>query len=63
MVYSKNKNNPEELKKRLHQFEKSFSDKIYVDGVNLHELKNDILGDYTGDFEIVGIMLIGEIEQ
>ena len=35
----------------------------YVNGLNLHEVTNETLEDYTGDFEIIGSMLIGEIEQ
>ena len=27
------------------------------------KIKNDILEDYTGDFELIGSMLVGEIEQ
>ena len=32
-------------------------------GLNLHEVKNDILLDYKGDFELNGLMLIGRVEQ
>ena len=39
------------------------TDKIYVNGLNLHENKNEILENYTGDFELIGSMLIGELEQ
>ena len=39
------------------------SNEIYVDSLNLHEIKNEILQDYTGDFELIGSMLVGEIEQ
>ena len=35
----------------------------YVNGLNLHEIKNEFLEDYTGDFELIGSMLVGEIEQ
>ena len=31
------------------------SNKIYVNNLNLHEIKNEILEDYTGDFELIGI--------
>ena len=39
------------------------SNRKYVNGLNLHEIKNEILEDYTGDFELIGFMLVGEIEQ
>ena len=38
-------------------------DRIYVDSSILHENENDFLEDYTGDIEMIGSMLIGEIEQ
>ena len=44
-------------------FELSTSDRTYVNGLNLHEIKNEILEDYTGDFELIGDMLVGEIVQ
>ena len=44
-------------------FELATADRQYVNGLNLHEIKNDILEDYTGDFELIGSMLVGEIEQ
>ena len=31
----------------------------YVNGLNLHEIKNESLQDYTGDFELFGLMIIG----
>ena len=33
-------------------FELATSYKIYVNKLNLHEIKNEILQDYTGDFEL-----------
>ena len=42
-------------------FEFATSNKIYVNGLNLHEIKNDIIQDYTGDFELNGLMNIGPI--
>ena len=39
------------------------TDKKYVNGLNLHENKNEILQDYRSDFELIGSVLIGEIEQ
>ena len=44
-------------------FELATTDREYVYGLNLHEIKNDILEDYTGDFELIGSMLIGEGEE
>ena len=35
----------------------------YVNGVKLHEIENDMLDDYTVDFEMTASMLVGEIEQ
>ena len=39
------------------------SNKIYVNGLNLHEIKNEVLLDYTSDFELNGSVLIGHIEH
>ena len=39
------------------------SDKIYVTSLNLHDIKNEILQDYTSDFELYGLMVIGPIEH
>ena len=44
-------------------FELSTTDRQYVNALNLHEIKNEILEDYTGVFELIGSMLVGEIEQ
>ena len=44
-------------------FELATTDRKYVNGLNLHEIKIEILEDYTGDFELIGSMLVGEIEQ
>ena len=44
-------------------FELATTNGKYVNGLKLHEIKNEILEDYTGDFELIGFMLIGEIEQ
>ena len=44
-------------------FELATTDRHYVNALNLHEIKNEILEDYTGDFELIGSMLVGEIEQ
>ena len=44
-------------------FELVSSDKIYVNNLNLYEIKNEILQDYTGDFELNGKMIIGPVEH
>ena len=44
-------------------FELATTDREYANGLNLHENKNDVLENYTGDFELIGSMLVGEIEQ
>ena len=40
-------------------FEIPFSNQLYVNSLNLLEIKNQILLDYTGDFELYGLMVIG----
>ena len=44
-------------------FELATTDRHYVNALNLHEIKNEILEDYMCDFELIGSMLVGEIEQ
>ena len=44
-------------------FELATTNKKYVNGLNLHEIKNEFLEDQTGYFELIGSMLIGEVEQ
>ena len=44
-------------------FEVATTNKIYVNGLNLHEIENEILRDYTCDFELNVIMIIGPIEN
>ena len=44
-------------------FELATSNKKYVNNLNLHEIKNKILEDCTGDFELNGKMIIGLIEH
>ena len=39
------------------------SNKIYINNLNLHEIKNEILQGYTGDFELNGLLIIGTIEH
>ena len=39
-------------------FELATSNKIYVNNLNLHEIKNEILQGYAGDFELNGLMII-----
>ena len=41
-------------------FELATSDKIYIDNLNLHEIKNDIMRDYDGVFEMNGTLKVGE---
>ena len=43
-------------------FELATTNRKYVNGLNLHEIKKEILDDYTGDFELIGSKLIGELE-
>ena len=44
-------------------FELATSDKIYVNNINLYEIKNEILQNYTSDFELNGKMIIGPVEH
>ena len=44
-------------------FELATSNKIYVNNLKLHEIKNEILQGYTGDFELIELMIIGPIEH
>ena len=44
-------------------FELVSSDKMYVTRLNLHEIKSDILLDYTGDFELNGTAIIGTAQH
>ena len=44
-------------------FELATADKIYVNGLFLHEIQNKVLEEYTGDSELIGSMLVGEVEQ
>ena len=44
-------------------FELTTSDSIYIDNLNLHEIKNENLEEYTGDFELIGKMIIGPVEH
>ena len=44
-------------------FELASNDRIYVNNLNLHEIKNEILQDYTGDFELDGKVIIGLVEH
>ena len=39
------------------------TNKKNVKGLNLHEIKKEILLDYTGDFQLIGSMLVGKTEQ
>ena len=44
-------------------FELATTDKYYVNKLNLHEIKNEILQDYKGEFKLNGSTWIGEMEQ
>ena len=44
-------------------FELATTKKTYVNGLNLQEIKNEILEEYTCAFEKIGSMLIDELEQ
>ena len=44
-------------------FEIATTNRNNVNGLNLHEIRNEILEGFTGDFELFGSMLIGGIEQ
>ena len=41
-------------------FELATNDKIYVNNINLHEIKNEILLHYVGAFEMVGNLKVGD---
>ena len=44
-------------------FELATTNKIYVNGLNLHQTESETLEHYKGDFELIGSVLIGETEQ
>ena len=44
-------------------FELATSNKKYVNNLNLYEIKNEILQDYTNNFELNGKIIIGPIEH
>ena len=44
-------------------FDLASSNKLYVNNLHLHEIKDGILQDYTGDFELNGLMIIGPVEH
>ena len=44
-------------------FELATTNRKYANGLNLHEIKNEILEYHTGDFELIGSMLVSEVEQ
>ena len=44
-------------------FELATSNTINVNRINLHEIKNENLLYYTGDFELYGSVLSGEVEH
>ena len=55
LVRTKYADNPNELESALKEL-----NKIQVMDKNLHEIKNEILGDYTGAFEMVGYLKVGD---
>ena len=44
-------------------FDLATSNKINVNSLNLPEIKNDILQENTGDFELDGLRIIGPVEH
>ena len=44
-------------------FELASSNQVHVKRLNLHEIKNKILLDYKGDFELNGLMVTGHVEH
>ena len=44
-------------------FELATTDKVYVNGLNLHETKSETLLAFTGEFELNGSMVIGPVEH
>ena len=44
-------------------FELVTTNKMFVNELNLHQIKSEILGEYTVDFELIRSALIGEVEQ
>ena len=44
-------------------FELATGNKTCVNNLNLHEIKNEILQGYTGDFELNGLMIFGHIKH
>ena len=55
MVKIKYANNPDKLQSALKEL-----NKIHVVDKNLHEIRNEILVDYTGEFQMVGSLVIGD---
>ena len=55
LVNVKYANNPDELQSGLKELNKS-----QVINKNLHEIKQEILQDYTGEFEMVGNLKVGD---
>ena len=44
-------------------FELATAFKIYVNSLNSQEIKKEILQDYTGVFELKGLLIIGPVEH
>ena len=55
MLKLKYANNPNKLQSEIKEL-----NEIDVVNKNLHEIKQEILVDYTGEFEMVGIISVGD---
>ena len=44
-------------------FELATTNRKYVNGLNVHQNKNEFLENHTGGFELIGSMQVGEVEQ
>ena len=55
LVKVKNANNPDKLQHALEEL-----NKIHVVNKKLHEIRKEILQDYTGEFEMVGKLSVGD---
>ena len=44
-------------------FDLESSQKLYITGLNLHEIKGEFLLDYNADFELNGLRTLAPIER
>ena len=44
-------------------FELASSNQLYVNRLTLHEIKSEVLEAFTGEFEKIGKIITGEMEQ